>query len=51
MQTSLDQLHECPRCQGTGTVVDRETGMQQACRVCFGTGSVDYDPSDEAIPY
>ena len=50
-QLALDTLHPCPTCGGTGRRIDRETGRQVSCRVCEGTGNVDYDPGDMSIPF
>lgn len=50
-QLELDQLHLCPRCDGTGAVDDPETGGTRVCGVCQGAGTVPYDPADQAIPY
>jgi DnaJ-class molecular chaperone len=51
VQTSLDQLHPCIYCSATGKVRDRETDEERTCRVCDGTGSVNYDPEDETFGY
>lgn len=50
-EPTLFDVWACPRCGGTGRIVDRETGAAKACRVCFATGLVTYDPADKAIPY
>jgi hypothetical protein len=47
----LESLHQCPSCEGKGRRYDRETQADLPCRVCLGTGQVDYDPDDQSIPY
>ncbi len=51
-QSSLFDLHECPRCNGTGQRANEETGLPDYCRCCQGTGLVDYDPAKlDEIPF
>jgi DnaJ-class molecular chaperone len=35
-----DLLVECPRCQGSGAVVETGTGLHVTCRMCDGLGRV-----------
>lgn len=38
-------LWPCDICKGTGRETDPETRIILRCRVCAGTGSLDYDPA------
>ena len=40
-----DQTWGCDICAGTGLEIDPETLGYRNCRVCSGTGALDYDPS------
>lgn len=63
-QQTLDQLHPCPTCKGKGRWYgvlygDNHQAVEGfveegvvLCRVCFGTGHVNYDPDDHTVfPY
>ena len=46
-QLSLETLHPCPTCDGTG----RQPLTNDLCRTCAGSGQVTFDPHDTTIPY
>lgn len=60
-QMSFDEVHACPICLGKGWNPGNTSGQEGnvtvvgigpvLCRVCRGTGSVNYDPEDKTIPY
>lgn len=56
-QMSIDQLHTCPRCKGTGKevittkVIAGPSTRTIPCRVCRGSRVVSYDPQDTSIGY
>ncbi len=50
-QLNIDQLHTCPACGGVGRKPNRETGSDEICKPCEGTGSVPYDPEDKSFGY
>jgi DnaJ-class molecular chaperone len=44
-------LYECPLCKGAGVCYDREHEGGDRCPMCHGSGTVDFDPSDQTIPF
>lgn len=50
-QMSLLDLHECPLCKGAGVCYGRELDDADKCPMCRGSGTVEFDPSDETIPF
>jgi hypothetical protein len=50
-QLDMDGWWCCPTCEGKATVVDHDTGVRRACRVCEGTGVVPFDPEDTSFGF
>lgn len=49
-QLGLDALYVCDMCVN-GTETDPETGLPRRCRVCRGTGFLDYPPPEGDDPF
>lgn len=49
-QLGLDALHVCDVCVN-GTETDPATGLPRPCRVCGGTGFLDYAPPAGDDPF
>jgi DnaJ-class molecular chaperone len=43
-QLALDALYTCDICGGSGRETDPETLQERPCRVCGGSGTLDYQP-------
>jgi DnaJ-class molecular chaperone len=50
-QTSILQLWPCDICKGSRVETDPETLRERPCRVCQGTGILDYEPPSGGDPF
>lgn len=50
-QPTLLDLWPCDICAGSRVETDPETGRERPCRICHGTGMLDYPPPPADSPF